>query len=97
MQVDLAIAQMITTILITIGATLFALGFGFDVAFPPIVQDILSNDAPTGLQGEVLLSLDNYSFILMAAGMLMLLVGIMYGSIRLSTIRKRVKRQEISE
>lgn len=95
MQVDLAIAQMITTILITIGATLFALGFGFDVAFPPIVQEILSNGAPTGLQGEVLLSLDNYSFILMAAGILMLLVGIMYGSIRLSTIRKRVKKQEI--
>lgn len=95
MQVDLAIAQMITTILITIGATLFALGFGFDVAFPPIVQDILSNGAPTGLQSEVLLSLDNYSFILMAAGILMLLVGIMYGSIRLSTIRKRVKKQEI--
>lgn len=86
---------MITTILITIGATLFALGFGFDVAFPPIVQEILSNGAPTGLQGEVLLSLDNYSFILMAAGILMLLVGIMYGSIRLSTIRKRVKKQEI--
>jgi hypothetical protein len=91
LQVDLAIPQIVTTILITIGATLFAIGFGFDIAFPPIVQDILSNGAPTNLQDEVLLTLENYSFILMAAGVLMMIVGISYGSIKLSTIKKRLK------
>ena len=95
LQVDLAIAQLITTILITIGATLFALGFGFDIAFPPIVQDIMSNGAPENLQGEVLLTLDNYSFILVAAGLLMLVVGIMYGSIKLTVIKKRTREPRV--
>jgi hypothetical protein len=93
LQVDLAIAQIVTTILITIGATLFAIGFGFDIAFPPIVQDILNNGAPANLQDEVLLTLDNYSFILMAAGILMMIVGVSYGSVRLSEIKRRLKRE----
>ncbi|HXV46188.1 MAG TPA: hypothetical protein VD736_05900 [Nitrososphaera sp.] len=93
LQVDLAIAQIVTTILITIGATLFAIVFGFDIAFPPIVQDILSNGAPGNLQEGVLLTLDNYSFILMAAGILMMIVGVSYGSVRLSEIKRRLKRE----
>lgn len=94
LQIDLAIAQIVTTILITIGATLFAIGFGFDIAFPPIVQDILSNGTPSNLQAEVLLTLDNYSFILMAGGILMMIVGISYGSLKLSMIKKMVKKQK---
>jgi len=84
----------VTTILITIGATLFAIGFGFDIAFPPIVQDILSNGTPSNLQAGVLLTLDNYSFILMAGGILMMIVGISYGSLKLSMIKKMVKKQK---
>jgi len=94
LQIDLAIAQIVTTILITIGATLFAIGFGFDIAFPPIVQDILSNGTPSNLQAGVLLTLDNYSFILMAGGILMMIVGISYGSLKLSMIKKMVKKQK---
>jgi hypothetical protein len=94
LQIDLAVVQIVTTILITLGATLFAVGIGFDIAIPSILNRIIESDS-VDLQGvdDVFMSstLNNYGFILTSIGAIMVIMGVVYGSASLAKIRKRGK------
>ena len=92
LQIDLAVVQIVTTILITLGATLFAVGIGFDIAIPSILDRIVESDS-VNLQDDALISstLNNYGFILASIGVIMVIIGVIYGSASLAKIRKRRK------
>ena len=91
LQIDLAIVQIVTTILITIGATVFALGVGFGIAVPPLLEDIIVNDVPASLQEEIISALNDYGIVLTLIGVVMIITGIIYGLAGISKIKKGKK------
>jgi ABC-type amino acid transport system permease subunit len=98
LQLDLASAQIITTILVTLGATLFAISVGIQLTLPPIVEDVIDqlmtermivSDVQYNIVQQ---ALDNYIFLLTAIGALLILVGIIYGSAKIGRIRRKMIR-----
>ena len=95
-SLDLAIVQLIAGILVTLGSTLFAISIGFGLTIPAAMQDaILQMLTKTELSQElqnilVQESLTNYVFVLAAVGMILIISGIVFASIRIKKLRKQI-------
>jgi hypothetical protein len=76
LQLELASAQIITTVLVTLGATLFAISVGIQLTLPPIVEDVIDQLMTermivSDIQHNVVQqALDNYIFLLTGIGAL---------------------------
>jgi ABC-type amino acid transport system permease subunit len=98
LQLDLASTQIVTTTLVTLGATLFAISVGIQLTLPPIVNDLVNQvvtDRVTvpEIQYDILQkALDNYIVLLTSTGALLVLVGIIYGSAKIGRVRSKIVR-----
>ena len=98
MQLDLAAAQIVTSVLVTLGATLFAISVGIQLALPPIVSDLIDQVvidpvAVPDIQYDVVQrALDNYVALLTTTGALLVVVGIVYGSVKIGRIRRKIAK-----
>lgn len=96
LQLDLAAAQIVTSVLVTLGATLFALSIGIQLTIPQAVKDalnqvmvdqaIIPNIQPDLLQQ----ALDNYVILMTSIGAILVVIGLIYGSAKIRSMRKKV-------
>jgi hypothetical protein len=97
LQLDLAAAQIITSILVTLGATLFALSIGIQLTIPPVVRDaidqvLVDRIVVSEIQYDIVQqALDNYIVLMTAVGAMLVVAGIAYGSAKIRRIRKKVR------
>ena len=95
-MLDLAIVQLIAGILVTLGATMFAISIGFGLTIPRAMQDAISQMltrtevSPEVQKMIVQESMTNYVLVLAAVGILLILSGILFASIRTRKIRKQI-------
>jgi hypothetical protein len=95
-MLDLAIVQLIAGILVTLGATMFAISIGFGLTIPAAMQDAISQMltrtevSPEVQKMIVQESMTNYVLVLAAVGILLILSGILFASIRTRKIRKQI-------
>lgn len=95
-MLDLAIVQLIAGILVTLGSTLFAISIGFGLTIPAAIQDaifqmLVRTELSQELQNILVQeSLTNYVFVLAAVGMLLIISGILFASIRIKKLRKQI-------
>jgi hypothetical protein len=97
LQLDLAAAQIVTSVLVTLGATLFALSIGIQLTIPQAVKDalnqvvveqaIIPNIQPDLLQQ----ALDNYVILMTSVGAILITIGLLYGSAKIRSMRKKVR------
>ncbi len=99
LQIDIAIVQLITSILVTLGSTLFAISVGFELALPPAVKQVIGQmvimsvpEIPYDLVHE---SLSNYILLLAASGVVLVISGISYGSAKIAKIKKKIRSSDI--
>lgn len=93
LQISLAKVQIVTTVLLTMGSTLFAVGIGFGVTIPPTLQQIINDGVERNIEFEILDILStyafNYSLILVLVGIALIVAGIANSSAGLRKITKR--------
>jgi hypothetical protein len=93
LEVSLARVQIIVTLLVSIGSTLFAVGVGFGVTIPPTLQQIVGEGVESGINLDALLVLSdfalNYSIILAGIGLMLVIVDAASGMSALGKIKKR--------
>lgn len=97
LQLDLAAAQIVSSVLVTLGATLFAISIGIQLTIPPVVKDVIDQV----VVDQILLSdmqydivqqaIDNYILVLAGVGALLVLAGIAYGSAKIGKMRRKIK------
>jgi ABC-type amino acid transport system permease subunit len=98
LQLDLAATQIVTTILVTLGATLFAISVGIQLTLPPIVNDLVNQVvtervAVPEIQYDILQrALDNYIVLMTTTGALLVLIGIIYGSMKIGRVRSKIAK-----
>lgn len=97
-MLDLAIVQLIASILITLGSTLFAISIGFGLAIPTAMREavsqmlFLNSEISPEVQLEILEeSLSNYVLILALVGVVLIATGIVFASAKTVRIRKQIK------
>jgi hypothetical protein len=96
-MIDLAIIQLVTGILVTLGATLLAISIGFELTLPPSVKQAIAQavlekvpnipEIQTQLPAE---PFTNYLLGLACIGAILILAGTLYGSSKLGQMRKRI-------
>jgi ABC-type amino acid transport system permease subunit len=97
LQLDLAAAQIVTSVLVTLGSTLFAISIGIQLTLPPVAKDMIdqvmvNQIIASEIQYDVVQqALDNYIVLLAGIGAILIVIGIAYGSAKISMIRKKVK------
>ena len=98
LQIDLAIVQLITSVLVTLGSALFAISIGFELTLPPVVKQavgqlmIMSVPNIEAMQYDLVQeSLGNYVLLLATAGLALIAGGIAYGSAKISKIKKKMR------
>jgi uncharacterized membrane protein YqgA involved in biofilm formation len=97
MQLDLAAAQIITSVLVTLGATLFAISIGIQLTIPPVVRDVIDQVivdqiVVADIQYNIVQqALDNYIVLLTAVGGVLIMAGIAYGTSKIRRIRKKLR------
>lgn len=97
LQLDLAAAQIITSVLVTLGATLFALSIGIQLTIPQVVKDAINQVVTdqaivSSIQpGIIQQALDNYVILMTSIGAILVILGIAYGSAKIGKMRKKVK------
>jgi hypothetical protein len=84
-------------VLVTLGATLFALSIGIQLTIPQAVKDalnqvvveqvIIPNIQPDLLQQ----ALDNYVILMTSVGAVLIMIGLAYGSAKIRSMRKKVR------
>ena len=99
-MLDLAIVQLIASILVTLGTTLLAISIGFGLSIPTEMQEAifqlvmmrgnLSAELPQAL---VLQSLTNYVMILAGVGIVLAIVGVAFASAKTNKIRKQIIKE----
>src|SRR5262245_38673635 len=99
-MLDLAIVQLFAGIMVTLGATLLAISIGFGLTIPTAMQEAISQflTLQTRLSPEVQQalfkeSLTNYVMLLAIVGMVLIIVGVIYASIKIKKIRNQIKEQ----
>ena len=97
LQLDLAAAQIITSVLVTLGATLFAISIGIQLTIPPVIKDMIDQVmvdqlVVSDVQYDIVQqALDNYIVLLAAIGAMLIMIGAAYGSAKIRRIRKKVR------
>lgn len=100
-MIDLAIIQVVTGVLVTLGATLLAISIGFELTLPPSVKQAIAQtvlekvpnipEIQTQLPAE---PFTNYLLGLACIGAILILAGILYGSSKLGQMRKKLGADE---
>lgn len=95
LQIDIAVVQLVTSILVTLGSTLFAISIGFELTLPPAVKQVISQmvvanvpEIPYELVQE---SLSSYIRLLAISGAVLVTAGILYGSAKIGRIKKKIR------
>ncbi len=97
LQLDLAAAQIVTSVLVTLGATLFAISIGIQLTIPPVVRDVIDQVMVdqmviSDVQYDIVQqALENYILLLAGIGALLILAGIVYGSAKIGKLRRKIK------
>lgn len=97
-MLDLAIIQLIAGIPVTIASTLLAISIGFGLTIPEAMRDALLQTLvmKTELYLEaqqtiVQESLSSYVFILAATSAMLIVMGVLFASIRTAELRRQIK------
>jgi hypothetical protein len=97
-MLDLAIVQLISGILVTLGSTLLAISIGFGLTIPEAMRDALLQSLVTRtelspeLQQSILQqSLSNYVFVLAIVSTVLIATGVLFASVKTAKIRKEIK------
>jgi hypothetical protein len=95
---DLAIAQLIAGILVTLGSTLVAISIGFGLSIPTSMQDAIfqflamrTTLPPEVEQALVQESLTNYVMILAFVGVVLVIIGVLFASTKINKIRRQIR------
>lgn len=92
LEVRIARIQIIVTLLVSVGSTLFAVGVGFGVTIPPTLQQIVGQGVESGINFDALMALKdyalNYAIILVGIGLMLIIIGAASGMSVLGKIRK---------
>jgi hypothetical protein len=93
LEIRLARIQIVVTLLIGLGSTLFAVGVGFGVTIPPTLQQIAAEGVESGINLDALIALSdyalNYALILVMVGIVLIIAGIACGLGSLGRIKKK--------
>jgi hypothetical protein len=99
-MLDLAIAQLISGILVTLGSTLFAISIGFGLSIPSTVQDVIfqlavlnTEISPEVQQTLVQQSLSNYVLLLASFSVALIIAGVVFASAKFNKIRRQIKEK----
>lgn len=110
LQIEMAMVQLVTTILVTLGSTLIAISIGFGLTLPSVVSQTVNRLAetdvtnlPSSIPTQTLShdaqamtiqllqeSINNYVLILAAIGFVLITVGILYSSAKISRLKKNL-------
>jgi hypothetical protein len=92
LQLDLAIVPIITTVLVTLGSTLFAISIGLELTLPAEVKEMIRQVMAQNVQYNVVgQAIDNYITLLAGIGAILIVAGIVYGSAKIAGIKRRMK------
>lgn len=99
-MLDLAIVQLISGILVTLGSTLFAISIGFGLTIPSTMQDVIfqlavmdTEISPEVQQMLVQESLGNYVLLLASFSVVLIITGVVFASAKIKTIRRQIKER----
>ncbi len=100
-MIDLAIVQVVTGVLVTLGSTLLAISIGFELTLPPSVKQAISQavlekvpnipEIQTQLPAE---PFTNYLLGLACIGAILTLGGVLYGSSKLGQMRRKIEADD---
>ncbi len=100
-MIDLAIIQVVTGVLVTLGSTLLAISIGFELTLPPSVKQAIAQavlekvpnipEIQTQLPAE---PFTNYLLGLACIGAILVLAGVLYGSSKLGQMRQKIEESE---
>lgn len=97
-MLDLAIIQLISGILVTIGSTLLAISIGFGLTIPEEMQDailqalVMKTELSPELQQTIVeQSLSNYVFVLATVSTTLIVMGVLFASAKTAKLRKEIK------
>ncbi|HXV46428.1 MAG TPA: hypothetical protein VD736_07140 [Nitrososphaera sp.] len=108
LQIDMAMVQLVTTILVTLGSTLVAISIGFGLTMPSVVTQAVNKIAetdvtniPNSIPSQTLPqdaqamtvqllqeSLNNYVLVLAVIGFILIAIGILYSSAKITKMKK---------
>jgi hypothetical protein len=92
LQLDLAIVQIITTVLVTLGSILFAISIGLELTLPAEVKEMIRHVMAQNVQYNVVgQAIDNYIMLIAGIGSILIVTGIVYGSAKIAGIKRRMK------
>lgn len=95
LQIDIAVVQLITSIFVTLGSTLFAISIGFELTLPAAAKQVITQmvvmNAPQIPYELVQESLSNYIRLLAISGAVLVVAGISYGSAKIRKIKKKIR------
>lgn len=99
-MLDLAIAQLISGILVTLGSTLLAISIGFGLSIPSTVQDVIfqlavlnTEISPEVQEMLVQQSLGNYVLLLASFSVALIIAGVVFASAKFKKIRRQVNEK----
>lgn len=97
-MVDLAIVQLISGILVTLGSTLLAISIGFGLTIPGAMQNailqMLSMETEVSAEVQQLIvqeSLSNHVLVLAAFSTSLIIAGVLFASSKIARIRRQIK------
>lgn len=97
-MLDLAIVQLISGILVTLGSTLLAISIGFGLTIPQSMRDalletlVMRTELSAEVQQSILQqSLSNYVFVLAIVSTTLIGIGVLFASVKTAKIRKEIK------
>jgi len=97
-MVDLAIVQLISGILVTLGSTLLAISIGFGLTIPGVMQNailqMLAMETEVSAEVQQLIvqeSLSNHVLVLAAFSILLIIIGVLFASSKIARIRRQIK------
>ncbi len=100
-MIDLAIIQVVTGVLVTLGATLLAISIGFELTLPPSVKQAIAQavleKVPNIPEIQAQLPAEpftNYLLGLACIGAILILSGVLYGASKLGQMRKKIEADE---
>lgn len=95
LQIDIAVVQLITSIFVTLGSTLFAISIGFELTLPAAAKQVITQMVMTNVPQIpyelVQESLSNYIRLLAISGAVLVVAGISYGSAKIRKIKKKIR------
>lgn len=97
-MIDLAVVQVVTGVLVTLGSTLLAISIGFELTLPQSVKQAIAQaviervpnipEIQTQLPAE---PFTNYLLGLACIGAILILAGVLYGSSKFGQMKRKIE------